>query len=171
MSVKCNLIPPEYRESRFFWGKPLTLGLLGVAVVFLAGGTFFQYQIGQEKLYYEQVLQPIQGRIKDHNDRIRQGQALAERQAKVRQESPFSWPVLLVDLALSKPDTVVVTKVSGRDKGAVVEGLTATPDGARKWQSYLQSGGRYQAAVTRMQPKGGEEVPFSLEVSCHEEKT
>lgn len=84
-------------------------------------------------------------------------------------KTPFSWPILLVELALSKPDTVVVTKVSGRDKGAVVEGLTATPDGARKWQNYLQSGGRYQAAVTRMQPKGGEDIPFSLEVSCHEE--
>ena len=169
--MKCNLIPPAYRETRCLWGKPLTLGFLGLAVLFLAGGTFFQYQIGREKLYYERNLYPIQERIKGHNDRVRQGQALAERQAKKQQETPFSWPVLLVDLALSKPDTVVVTKVSGRDTGAVIEGLTANPDGARKWQSYLQAGGRYQAAVTRMQPKVGEAVPFSLEVSCHEDKS
>ena len=122
-------------------------------------------------MYYERVLYPIQERIKGHNDRIREGQALVERQAKERQETSFSWPVLFVDLALSKPDRVVVTKVSGRDRGAVIEGLTATPDGARKWQGYLQAGGRYQAAVTRMQPKGGEAVPFSLEVSCHEKNS
>ena len=134
--MKCNLIPSAYRQTRCLWGKPLTLGLLGLAGLCLAGGTFFQYQIAQEKLYYERVLYPIQGRIKGHNDRIREGQALVERQAKARQETSFSWPVLLVDLALSKPDTVVVTKVSGRDQGAVVEGLTATPDGARKWQGY-----------------------------------
>ena len=169
--MKCNLIPPAYRQPRCLWGKPLTLGLLGLAGLFLAGGTFFQYQIAQEKMYYERVLYPIQERIKGHNDRIREGQALAERQAKERQETSFSWPVLFVDLALSKPDTVVVTKVSGRDRVAVIEGLTATPDGARKWQSYLQAGGRYQAAVTRMQPKGGEAVPFSLEVSCHEKNS
>ena len=97
-------------------GKAPCTGIFGIGPVFLAGGTFFQYQIGQEKRYYERVLQPVQERIKDHNDRIRQGQALAEGQAKERQKTPFSWPILLVELALSKPDTVVVTKVSGRDK-------------------------------------------------------
>ena len=133
--MKCNLIPPEYREPPCLWGKPLTLGLIGLALSFLAGGTFFQYQIGQEKEYYERVLMPIQEKIKGHNDRIRQGRALVEGEDGEGPSPPFSWPVLLVDLALSKPDTVLVTKVSGRDKGAVVEGVTATPDGARKWQS------------------------------------
>ncbi|WP_296826930.1 hypothetical protein [uncultured Megasphaera sp.] len=169
--MKCNLIPPEYGKPPGLWMKPLTLGFLAMAVLFLAGGTFFQYQIRQEKIYYQTVLQPIQETIKGHNDRIRQGQALVEQQAKLRQDSSFSWPVLIVDLALSKPDTVVVTKVSGRDTGAVIEGVTATSDGAQKWQRSLQSRGRYKAAVTRMQPKSGESIPFSLEVICHEDKS
>lgn len=169
--MKCNLIPPAYRQPRCLWGKPLTLGLLGLAGLFLAGGTFFQYQIAQEKGYYERVLYPIQERIKGHNDRIREGQALVEQQVKSRKDPSFSWPVLFVDLALSKPDTVVVTKVSGRDTGAIIEGVTATPDGAQKWQRSLQSHGRYKAAVTRMQPKSGETIPFSLEVICHEDKS
>lgn len=169
--MKCNLIPPEYGEPQDLWIKPLTLGFLGVAVLFLAVGTFFQYQIRQEKIYYQGVLQPIQATIKGHNERIRQSQARVEQQVKLRKDPSFSWPVLFVDLALSKPDTVVVTKVSGRDTGAIIEGVTATPDGAQKWQRSLQSHGRYKAAVTRMQPKSGETIPFSLEVICHEDKS
>lgn len=169
--MKCRLIPPEYGEPQRLWLKPLTLGFVILAGLFLAGGAFFQYQIRQEKFYYEEVLYPVQENIKQQNNRIRQGQALAAKQAKQRQKRPFSWPVLIVDLAVSKPDTIVVTKLSGRDNGVIIEGITASPDGAQKWQRSVQAQGQYKAAVTRMQPKGGEHIPFSLEVVCHEAKS
>ena len=168
--MKCNLVPCEYRRQHQVWMKPVRLGVLLVALLLFVLTVFFQVQLHCEKAYYTDYLYPVQEQIRSRNDQLRQGEALAQKAAKA-QEGKVSWPSLLVSLALSKPEGILVQKVSGRPDGALVEGLTAAPDLPQQWQKSLQQQGLKRAAVVRMQPqRGGGEIPFSLEVSGHDAK-
>lgn len=161
--MKCNLVPYEYRRQQA-WMRPARWGLLALALIFLVLTVFFQVQLRREKAYYTDFLYPVQEKIRSRNDQLRQGEALVQKAAK-GQERHVSWPSLLVSLALSKPEGIVVQKVSGRPGGALIEGVTASPGLPQQWQKYLQQQGVKRAAVVRMQPQhGAGEVPFSLEV-------
>lgn len=165
--MKCNLVPPACRQLQRLWMRPVCLGLCLMLAVCLGLALFFQYQLRCEKTYYTDCLYPRQQQIHDRNEAIRRGQALVDRDASRRQETLFT-PALVAALAASKPEGLVVHKVSGQAGRVVVEGLAAAANAPQAWQRTLQQQGLGQVAVTKMQPDKGQGIPFSLEVSRHE---
>ncbi|WP_298586423.1 hypothetical protein [uncultured Megasphaera sp.] len=166
--MKCNLVPANYRQDHRRWQRPACLGLMLILTVCIGAGLFFQYQLQREKAYYTDYLYPVQQQIQQHNESIRRSQALADGVGKGRHEGPLLTPSLMVALASSKPDGLVVEAVSSRAGRVVVQGRAAAADRPQQWQRTLQQQGIGQAAVTKMQPDQGEGIPFSLEVSRRE---
>lgn len=166
--MKCNLVPASYRQHHRRWQRPACLALLLIMTACAGAGLFFQYQIQGEKAYYTDYLYPVQQQIQQRNDSLRHGQALVDRAGKGQHDRPLLTPSLMVALAASKPDGLVVETVSSRAGRVVVQGRAASPDTPQQWQRTLQQQGLGQAAVAKMQPDRGEGIPFSLEVSRHE---
>lgn len=158
--MKCNLVPASYRQDHRRWQRPACLALGLMLVVCAGAGLFFQYQIQREKAYYTDYLYPVQQQIQQRNDAIRRSQALADRTKKGPSDGPLLTPSLMVALASSKPDGLVVETVSSQAGRVVIQGRASAAD--RPQQSMGQ------AAVAKMQPDRGEGIPFSLEVSRHE---
>ena len=110
----------------------------------------------------------MQQQIQQRNDAIRRSQALADRAKKGPSDGPLLTPYLMVALASSKPDGLVVETVSSQAGRVVIQGRASAADRPQQWQRTLQQQGMGQAAVAKMQPDRGEGIPFSLEVSRHE---
>lgn len=132
------------------------------------GRPLFQYQIQREKAYYTDYLYPVQQQIQQRNDAIRRSQALADRAKNGPSDGPLLTPSLMVALASSKPDGLVVETVSSQAGRVVIQGRASAADRPQQWQRTLQQQGMGRAAVAKMQPDRGEGIPFSLEVSRHE---
>ena len=112
--MKCNLVPASYRQDHRRWQRPACLALGLMLVVCAGAGLFFQYQIQREKAYYTDYLYPVQQQIQQRNDAIRRSQALADRTKKGPSDGPLLTPSLMVALASSKPDGLVVETVSSQ---------------------------------------------------------
>ena len=167
MFVKCNLVPTRYRQGHGCWQRPACLALMLLLAACAGAGFFFQYQLQWEKAYYTDCLYPLQQRIQQRNETIRRSQALADRAGK-GQDRPLLTPGLMIALTGSKPEGLIVEKVSGRDRQVVVEGLASAPDKPQQWQRTLQQQGICQAAVAKVKPDRGQGIPFALEVSRRE---
>lgn len=166
--MKCNLVPASYRQDHRRWQRPACLALGLMLAVCAGAGLFFQYQIQREKAYYTDYLYPVQQQIQQRNDVIRRSQALADRTKKGPSDGPLLTPSLMVALASSKPDGLVVETVSSQAGRVVIQGRASAADRPQQWQRTLQQQGMGRAAVAKMQPDRGEGIPFSLEVSRHE---
>ena len=162
--MKCNLVPASYRQDHRRWQRPACLALGLMLAVCAGAGLFFQYQIQREKAYYTDYLYPVQQQIQQRNDAIRRSQALADRAKKGPSDGPLLTPYLMVALASSKPDGLVVETVSSQAGRVVIQGRASAADRPQQWQRTLQQQGMGQAAVAKMQPDRGEGIPFSLEV-------
>ena len=160
--MKCNLIPSAYRQIDAFGESPLRWDSWDWPDSVWPAELFFNTKSPKRSFIMKGCSIPSKGESKAITTESERGRPWSNDRPKRGRRHLFPGPSCWWIWLFPSPIRSLSPKSVGRDKGAVVEGLTATPDGARKWQGYLQgrravSGGRDPHAAKRRRSR-----PFFL---------
>lgn len=133
------------------------------ALVALPVAFFWQYQGMVERQYVTDTLWPLEEEIRRHNRDEERAKALAAQLADTAKRP--HWPAVFVHLAETKPESIIVTSVTGDEGKLAITGLCDTMDTARQWQQRLgRRDGIRAARVKGMQTDTGQAKQFQWEV-------